>query len=130
VYRTGKYPAYAHLGASGRLGDLMLVVKPPYYLAGTDSFPWYASLMGIQWAWSDTFTPDFGGLKASHGYEPAIEEMHGIFYAWGAGVAKGKEIPQLDTIDVHPTTMSLLGLQPGNPVDGKIVTQIFAAPAP
>jgi len=126
VYRTGKYPAYAHLGTSGRLGDLMLVVKPPYYLAGTDSFPWYASLMGIQWAWSDIFTPDFGGLKASHGYEPAIEEMHGIFYAWGAGVAKGKEIPQLDTIDVHPTTMSLLGLQPGNPVDGKVVTEMLA----
>jgi predicted AlkP superfamily pyrophosphatase or phosphodiesterase len=128
VHRTGKYPAYAQrLGTSGRLGDLMLVVKPPYYLAGTDSYPWYATLMGIQWAWSDIFTPDFGGLKASHGYDPAIPEMHGIFYAWGAGIAPGKEIPQLDTIDVHPTVMSLLGLQPGTPVDGKVVTEMLTS---
>jgi hypothetical protein len=53
--------------------------------------------------------------------------MHGIFYAWGAGITPGKEIAQLDIIDVHPTVMSLLGLQPGNPVDGKVVSEIFAA---
>jgi hypothetical protein len=92
----------------------MLAVKPPYYVAPPDSLPWYAHLMGMTWLWSDIFTPDFGGLKASHGYDPAIPEMHGIFYAWGAGVAQGKEIPQLDMVDVHPTTMSLLGLQPGS----------------
>jgi len=47
--------------------------------------------------------------------------MHGIFYAWGAGVAKAKEIPRLDQIDVHPTVMALLGLKPGNPVDGHAI---------
>ena len=126
VHRTGAYPVYAHLGSGPRVGEFMLVVKPPYYVAGSASYPWYAHAMGVTWAWSDTFTPDFGGLKASHGYDPAIPEMHGIFYAWGAGVAKGKEIAQVDMVDIHPTVMSLLGLAPGNPVDGKVAANVLS----
>ncbi len=127
VYRTGKHPAFSHLGNGSRVGDLMLVAKPPYYIAPSSSLPWYAHLMGMTWLWSDIFVPgDLGGLKASHGYDPAIPEMHGVFYAWGAGVAQGKEISQLDIIDVHPTAMSLLGLQPGVPVDGKVAAEALA----
>ncbi len=130
VHRTGKYPAYAHLGHSPRVGDLMLVAKPPYYIAPSSSLPWYAHWMGMTWAWSDIFVPgDLGGLKASHGYDPSIPEMHGIFYAWGAGIAKSREIPQLDIIDIHPTVMSLLGLQPGQPVDGHVIDAIKDVPS-
>ncbi|MCE9521545.1 MAG: alkaline phosphatase family protein [Alphaproteobacteria bacterium] len=130
VYRTGQHPAYSHLGHGSRVGDLMLVAKPPYYIAPSSSLPWYAHLMGMTWFWSDIFVPgDLGGLKASHGYDPAIPEMHGIFYAWGAGIARGKEVAQLDMIDIHPTAMSLLGLQPGVPVDGKVVSEAMV-PAP
>lgn len=128
VHRTGKYPAYAHLGTGGRLGDLMIAAKPPYYVAPSASLPWYAHAMGMTWFWSDIFTPDDGGLKASHGYDPAIPAMHGIFYAWGAGIAPGKEIARLEMIDVHPTVMSLLGLEPGHPVDGKVVSEALSAP--
>ncbi|HTW36617.1 MAG TPA: hypothetical protein VMD53_18510 [Rhizomicrobium sp.] len=49
-----------------------------------------------------------------------------IFYAWGAGIAKGKEIPRLDMIDVHPTVMAFLGLKPGHPVDGHVVEAALA----
>jgi predicted AlkP superfamily pyrophosphatase or phosphodiesterase len=131
VHRKGQFPAYAHLGNSARTGDLMLVMKPPYYVAGSDSLPWYAHAMGMTWFWSDIFTPDgLGGLKASHGYDPAIPEMHGVFFAWGAGVARGKELPQLDIIDVHPTAMALVGLQPGKPADGKIISELLDAASP
>ena len=68
-----------------------------------------------------TFTPFVGGVKAMHGYDPNIAQMHGIFYAWGAGVAPGREIKRLDMIDLHPTVMALLGLKPGRPVDGKTI---------
>jgi predicted AlkP superfamily pyrophosphatase or phosphodiesterase len=130
VHRTGQYPAgYAGLGTGERLGDLMLATKPPYYIAATDSFPWYAWWLGISWLWSDVFVPDFGGLAASHGYDTSLPEMHGIFYAWGAGVAKGKEIAWVENVDVHPTVMHLLGLQPGVPVDGKVATDILAPAA-
>lgn len=131
VYRTGQHPPYSRLGNSSRVGDLMLVAKPPYYIAPASSLPWYAHLMGMTWFWSDIFVPgDLGGLKASHGYDPSVPEMHGVFYAWGAGVAQAKEIPQLDIIDVHPTVMHLLGLEPGKPVDGKVVTEALAVQVP
>ena len=131
VHRTGRHPAFARLGSGKRVGDLMLVAKPPFYIAPSSSLPWYAHLMGMTWLWSDIFVPGpLGGLKASHGYDPAIPEMHGVFYAWGAGVAPGKEIAELDIIDVHPTVMHLLGLEPGKPVDGKVVTDALLPAVP
>jgi alkaline phosphatase D len=122
VYKKGHYPAFAHLGTSARAGDLLLVAKPPYWLVGPEEFPAWANWLGITHIWPVTFTPPFGvGLKATHGYDPRIVQMHGIFYAWGSGVAPGREIKRLDMIDIHPTVMSLLGLQPGRPADGKAV---------
>jgi len=126
VYRRGHYPAFAHLGDGPRTGDLMLVAKPPYYFVGPEVVPWWGKALGVTHIWPATFTPFAGGLKADHGYDPRIVQMHGIFYAWGAGVAKGKEIPRLDMIDIHPTVMALLGLQTGKPVDGHVVTSALA----
>jgi hypothetical protein len=121
VYRKGHYPAFSHLGDGPRTGDLLIVARPPYWIVGPEAFPAYANWLGVTHIWPSTFTPPFGGLKATHGYDPHIVQMHGIFYAWGAGVVKGKEIPRLDMIDVHPTVMALLGLQPGQPQDGHVV---------
>jgi hypothetical protein len=121
VYPKGHYPAYAHLGDSPRTGDLLLVAHPPYWIVGPEAFPEYAHWLGVEHIWPSTFIPPFGGLKATHGYDPHIVQMHGIFYAWGAGVAPAKEIPRLDMTDVHPTVMALLGLQPGHPVDGHAI---------
>jgi hypothetical protein len=36
------------------------------------------------------------------------------------------EIKRLDQIDVHPTVMKLLGLQPGRPVDGRPIAAVSA----
>jgi predicted AlkP superfamily pyrophosphatase or phosphodiesterase len=121
VYRKGHYPAFAHLGNGPRAGDVLLVSKPPYWFVGPEVMPTWANVLGVTHIWPVTFTPFAGGLKADHGYSPEIVQMHGIFYAWGAGVAKGKEIPRLDMIDVHPTVMALLGAKPGNPVDGHAI---------
>jgi alkaline phosphatase D len=119
VYRKGHYPAYAHLGDGPRAGDLLLVAKPPYWVVGPEQMPSWANWLGVTHIWPVTFMPFTGGLKATHGYDPRIVQMHGIFYAWGSGVARGKELRRVDMIDIHPTVMSLLGLQPGRPVDGR-----------
>ena len=121
VYRTGHYPDFAHLGTGARLGDLMLLAKPPYWTVGPERFPDFAFWLGVTTFWPVTFTPPFGGIVATHGYDPRIPQMHGIFYAWGADIKGGAEIPRLDMVDIHPTAMSLLGLKPGEPVDGHVV---------
>ena len=126
VYRKGHFPAYAHLGNGPRVPDLMLITHPPYWIIGPEVLPAWADLLGVNHFWPAVFTPFMGGLKATHGYDPNIVQMHGIFYSWGAGVAKGREITRLDMIDIHPTVMKLLSLQPGRPVDGKPVAALFA----
>lgn len=118
VYSKGHYPSFAHLGTGPRAGDLLLVAKPPYWVVDPSQIPSWAGWLGVNTFWPAIFTPFTGGVKATHGYDPAIPQMHGIFYAWGAGVAH-REVKRLDMIDLHPTVMSLLGLQPGKPVDGK-----------
>lgn len=125
AYRKGHYPSYSHLPVGGRSGDILLVTKPPYWMADDSVFPGWAQWLGINWIWPVSFTPVSGGIKATHGFDPALKSMHGIFYAWGAGITKGHKVDHLDMIDVHPTVMSLLGLQPGKPLDGKVVTEIL-----
>ena len=117
VYRTDHYPPYAHLGTGPRVGDLMLVTHPPYWMAGMELYPSWAKFLGINWFWPHAFVPPTVQLKATHGYPPSLVQMHGVFFAWGAGVKPG-EVDRLDQIDVHPTVLRLLGLQPGRPVDG------------
>ena len=126
VYRKGHYPAYAHLGTGPRVGDLMLVTHPPYWMAGFELYPWWTKYIGLDWFWPLTFTPFTVHIAANHGYPPdQVVQMHGVFFAWGAGVHPG-EIKRLDQIDVHPTVMRLLGLQPGRPVDGHAVAAVSA----
>ncbi|HEY5339059.1 MAG TPA: ectonucleotide pyrophosphatase/phosphodiesterase [Rhizomicrobium sp.] len=126
VYRTGHYPSFAHLGTGPRLGDLLVVAHPPYWVVDATVLPQWADWLGVNHIWPPIFTPFTGGLKATHGYDPRIVQMHGIFYAWGSGIAKGKQVDRLDMVDIQPTVMSLLGLQPGRPTDGKIVTSMLA----
>jgi predicted AlkP superfamily pyrophosphatase or phosphodiesterase len=125
AYKKGHYPAYAHLGNGPRVPDVMIIANPPFWIVGPEVFPWWANALGVNHFWSPVFTPFAGGLKATHGYDPAIVQMHGNFFMWGSGVKPGA-IPRLDMIDIHPTVMKLLGLQPGVPVDGKPVTSALA----
>jgi alkaline phosphatase D len=125
VYRTGHYPPYAHLGTGPRVGDLLLVTHPPYWMVGFELYPAWAKWLGIDWLWPRAFVPPTVRLKATHGYPPDLVQMHGVFFAWGAGVTPG-EVKRLDQIDVHPTVMRLLGLQPGRPVDGHAIAAVSA----
>lgn len=123
VYRKGHYPAFAHLGNGPRAGDIMLVAKPPHWFVGPEVVPWWGRMLGFAQIWPVTFTPFIGGLKADHGYAPSVVQMHGIFFAWGAGIVRGHQLARIDQIDIHPTVMKLLGLKPGNPVDGHAATE-------
>lgn len=123
AYRTGHYPPFAHLGTGIRVGELMLVGKPPYRMIDANALPWYAAWTGGNWLWSPVVNTGPGVVPSTHGYDPAVVDMHGIFYLWGAGVRSG-QIKRLDQVDVHPTVMKLLGLQPGRPMDGHAIAAV------
>jgi arylsulfatase A-like enzyme len=52
--------------------------------------------------------------------------MSGILYAWGDGIAQGREVSSVRAIDVHPTVAHLLGIEPGRPVDGEVARALLA----
>ena len=47
----------------------------------------------------------------SHGYLHTDGEMNAIFIAWGAGIRKGIQIPEIRNVDVAPTIARLLGIE-------------------
>src|SRR5262245_25916395 len=59
--------------------------------------------------------PNFYG---AHGYDPNIPNMSAIFFAAGPDIGRGT-LRQIQTIDVAPTILKLLGVAPPGTVDGK-----------
>ncbi|HVM94964.1 MAG TPA: alkaline phosphatase family protein [Candidatus Acidoferrales bacterium] len=125
VVRKDVQPPEWHIGTGPRVGDLILSAKPPYFIEDIERWPWWSHWLGT---WGPEFLWARYALKATHGYPPTTKGMDGIFYAWGAGIAKGRQVASLRAIDIHPTVMALLGIQPGNPVDGVVATEFFVAP--
>lgn len=116
-------PSYWHLGNGPRVGDLVVSAKPPYFIEDVIRWPWYLRWLGT---WGPEFLPASFALKASHGYPPATPGVEGLFYAWGSGIARGREVSAIDAIDIHPTAAHLLGIEPGVPVDGHVATAFLA----
>ena len=62
---------------------------------------------------------DTGGMRGSHGYDPALESMRAIFIARGPGFRRGVVLPPFENVDVYPLLARLVGVTPvendGNP---------------
>lgn len=122
VLRRDALPEYAHLGEGPRVGELIVSAHPPYFIEDVGSWPWWTR-------WLEHIGPSFVwarfSLKETHGYPPDTEGMHGVFFAWGAGVAHDRTLPRVRNVDVHPTVTHLLGIGPGRPVDGTLAAAIL-----
>ncbi|MEO8602404.1 MAG: nucleotide pyrophosphatase/phosphodiesterase family protein, partial [bacterium] len=115
-------PPWSHLGSGPRVGDLIVSAKPPYVIEDRGQLPWF-----VRWlAWTGPAMIDArSSLHASHGYPPDTPGMQGVFYAWGDGVRRGNHLERVDAIDLHPTVTTLLGIEPGNPVDGHPIAALL-----
>ncbi len=118
ILRKGDLPEYARLGDGARVPELILSARAPYFMEDTDLWPAWLRWLG-RWGprlvWARPF------LAATHGYPPDVEGMHGVLYAWGDGIARGRHLGRVRAVDVHPTAAALLGIRPGRPMDGRVV---------
>lgn len=66
-------------------------------------------------------------VGGAHGYDNELPNMQAIFIAHGAGVVAGRQLQNLDSVDVQPLLGRLLGIEvpkgDGNPQDTLAVTQ-------
>ena len=122
VIRREAQPAGWHIGTSARVGQLIVSAHPPYFIEDPDSWPWYIG-------WLEYIGPDFlpssSSLQATHGYPAETPGVEGILYTRGSAFAPGREVDRVRAIDIHPTVMHVLGLEPGRSVDGKVETRLL-----
>jgi predicted AlkP superfamily pyrophosphatase or phosphodiesterase len=57
-------------------------------------------------------------LNGSHGWAPDTPEMHAIFLACGPRLPADVSIGPIDSVDVYPLLMEILGLPVTTPIDG------------
>lgn len=50
------------------------------------------------------------GMRGSHGFDPAHASMHAVFFARGPAFRAGAKLPAIQSVDVYPLLMRLLGL--------------------
>jgi predicted AlkP superfamily pyrophosphatase or phosphodiesterase len=125
VVRREAQPGEWRIGKSARVGDLVISAHPPYFIEDLDTWPSWLRWLGD---WGPEFLWAGLSLKATHGYVPSAAPVEGILYAWGSGIARGREVKSLNAVDVNPTVCSLLGIAPGTPVDGVVVKEMLQAP--
>jgi predicted AlkP superfamily pyrophosphatase or phosphodiesterase len=96
-------------------GDVFAVMTSGYNFDGTQA--------PVVFRKGDTPTPtapvfSLPSFYGAHGYDPTIPEMSAIFYAAGPDVGKAK-LGTVRNIDVAPTVVKLLGVEPSAKVEGQ-----------
>lgn len=102
VYKANKMPKRWKINAKndkeGRLGDLILVAKYPYFFNITKRPP----------------------TIGKHGFDNALEDMQAVFYAWGPAFKQGLTINSFSNVHVYPLIAKLLDLKIDHKIDGKL----------
>lgn len=123
AWRPSQAPAWAKIGTSARVGQLVVTTAPPYFIEDSDIWPGWLRWMG-------KVGPRFANAtlfaKATHGYPPSLyPEVNGVLYAWGNGIARGIEFGSAHASDLKPTVLRWLGVGAGSPVDGRTIEALF-----
>jgi predicted AlkP superfamily pyrophosphatase or phosphodiesterase len=106
VYRQKDIPSSYGYNNFDRIGDLIIVTKPGFYLRKEKSKKMIT-----------------GG---THGHDTKdTSDMMGIFYARGPQIKNVRRFPSFDNIHVYPFIMDLLGLEVRTKIDGKKSTLNF-----
>jgi predicted AlkP superfamily pyrophosphatase or phosphodiesterase len=69
--------------------------------------------------------PNFYG---AHGHDPQLPEMSATFIAAGPDFRRGVEIGKVRNIDVAPTVLEILDVEPASTVDGRVLRKALEQP--
>lgn len=114
VFRKGETPRHWHYGIHDHIGDLLLVADPGHVFAESQEAA-------------------TGQTIGVHGYDPyTVDEMQGIFYAWGPDIRQGMHIGSFENIHLFPFVTRLLNLPDSQNIDGeaKVLLPLLKAQSP
>lgn len=95
-------------------GDVYALLTPGYNFDGTQA-PVVPRLGDSAVTAQGLSVPNFYG---AHGYDPELPNMSAIFYAAGPDLRSG-QLDRVRNIDVAPTVLRLLGVEPAPTVQGR-----------
>ena len=105
-------------------GDVLALMVEGYNFDGTQS-PGVARLGDTPFdsATSVYSVPNFYG---AHGHDSNLASMSAIFYAAGPSLKQHRKLDRVNTIDVAPTVMKILDVEPAPTVDGAVIRRILS----
>ncbi|MFV0623741.1 ectonucleotide pyrophosphatase/phosphodiesterase [Sphingomonas sp. ac-8] len=97
-WRKGEIPARFHYGRNPRVPAILCLAETGWQVLAT--------------------APKAAQSGGNHGFDNMAPEMAALFVANGPAFARGRTIPAFDNVDVYPLLRDLIGLPPGEDVDG------------
>lgn len=104
VWRNAEIPERYHLSGNPRAGDVFVLMDPPWTIGRTRR--------GLPAGWRPS--------RGNHGYDPALPDMQGIFFAAGYGVRPGSTLGPIENVNIYPFIAHLLRLRPAEGIDGRL----------
>ena len=99
VYRSNEIPAEYGLAGHPRLPAIVAIAKEGWFITSKREL--------VRWAAPDRHAP--GG---THGYDPRLPSMHGLFIAAGPRIKSGMRVKAFENIHIYDFMCAVLGLQP------------------
>jgi len=103
-------------------GDVFALMAEGYNFDGIQS-PGVARLGDPPFS-AATTTISMPNFYGAHGHDPELAEMSATFIARGPQIREHVTIRRMHNVDVAPTIMHLLGVEPGK-VDGEVLREIL-----
>jgi predicted AlkP superfamily pyrophosphatase or phosphodiesterase len=65
----------------------------------------------------------FGGASSAEHGQPSEDDTHVPLLFWGVGIRAGTYADRVSVVDIAPTLARLLGVQPTEPIQGRVLTE-------
>jgi predicted AlkP superfamily pyrophosphatase or phosphodiesterase len=104
VWKNADIPARLRLRGNPRAGDVFVSMDPPYTIERSRGGR----------------PPGRRPFAGNHGYDNALPDMRGIFFAAGPRVIPRSSVGAMENVNIYPFIAELLGLQPAPGLDGSL----------